>query len=225
MGSEMKVYLSGKITGDAVYRQKFEAVEKELLSYGYVVFNPAVLPDEFEYEDYMSLDLLMLSRCDAIFLLRDWKTSPGARREYEEAKRLGLKVLDEEAVKIRRTLKQICEDTSSIIKGQMDCEENRIWAREKKALTIEIQNRLKNFDLSVGEEENLLQMYESFDVEKKRLFYEEFIADSDKLIEYDLMEKMEGDDFEEKIRLSQVYKISADIMALIEAQTVELQTA
>ena len=107
----------------------------------------------------------------------------------------------------------------------MDCEENRIWAREMKALTIEIQNRLKNFDLSVGEEENLLQMYESFDVEKKRLFYEEFIADSDKLIEYDLMEKMEGDDFEEKIRLSQVYKVSADIMALIEAQNVELQTA
>ena len=107
----------------------------------------------------------------------------------------------------------------------MDCEENRIWAREMKALTIEIQNRLKNFDLSVGEEENLLQMYESFDVEKKRLFYEEFIVDSDKLIEYDLMEKMEGDDFEEKIRLSQVYKVSADIMALIEAQNVELQTA
>jgi hypothetical protein len=107
----------------------------------------------------------------------------------------------------------------------MDCEENRIWAREMKALTIEIQNRLKNFDLSVGEEENLLQMYESFDVEKKRLFYEEFIADSDKLIEYDLMEKMEGDDFEEKIKLSQVYKVSADIMALIEAQKVELQTA
>ena len=107
----------------------------------------------------------------------------------------------------------------------MDCEENRIWAREMKALTIEIQNRLKNFDLSVGEEENLIQMYESFDTEKKRLFYEEFIADSDKLIEYDLMEKMEGDDFEEKIRLSQVYKVSADIMALIEAQKVELQTA
>ena len=107
----------------------------------------------------------------------------------------------------------------------MDCEENRIWAREMKALTIEIQNRLKNFDLSVGEEENLIKMYESFDTEKKRLFYEEFIVDSDKLIEYDLMEKMEGDDFEEKIRLSQVYKVSADIMALIEAQKVELQTA
>ncbi len=221
----MKVYLSGKITGDAGYRQKFEAVQNELTSYGYVVFNPAVLPDGFEYEDYMSLDLLILSRCDAIYLLRDWKNSPGAKRELEEAKRLGLQILDEDSIKIRRTLNQICEDTSLLLNGQMDCEENRLWAKDMKALTIEIQNRLKNFDLSIDEETNLLQMYNSFDESKKQLFYEEFIADSDKLIEYDLMEKMEGDDFEEKIRLTQVYKVSADIMALIEAQQEELKSA
>ena len=221
----MKVYLSGKITGDAGYRQKFEAVQNELTSYGYVVFNPAVLPDGFEYEDYMSLDLLILSRCDAIYLLRDWKNSPGAKRELEEAKRLGLQILDEDSIKIRRTLNLICEDTSSLLNDQMDCEENRLWAKDMKALTIEIQNRLKNFDLSVDEETNLLQMYNSFDESKKQLFYEEFIADSDKLIEYDLMEKMEGDDFEEKIRLTQVYKVSADIMALIEAQHEELKSA
>ena len=221
----MKVYLSGKITGDAGYRQKFEAVQNELTSYGYVVFNPAVLPDGFEYEDYMSLDLLILSRCDAIYLLRDWKNSPGAKRELEEAKRLGLQILDEDSIKIRRTLNQICEDTSSLLNAQMDCEENRLWAKDMKALTIEIQNRLKNFDISVDEETNLLQMYNSFDESKKQLFYEEFIADSDKLIEYDLMEKMEGDDFEEKIRLTQVYKVSADIMALIEAQQEELKSA
>lgn len=221
----MKVYLSGKITGDAGYRQKFEAVQNELTSYGYVVFNPAVLPDGFEYEDYMSLDLLILSRCDAIYLLRDWKNSPGAKRELEEAKRLGLQILDEDSIKIRRTLNQICEDTSSLLNDQMDCEENRLWAKDMKALTIEIQNRLKSFDLSIDEETNLLQMYNSFDESKKQLFYEEFIADSDKLIEYDLMEKMEGDDFEEKIRLTQVYKVSADIMALIEAQQEELKSA
>ncbi len=49
----MKVYLSGMITGDSNYRQKFKAMAEELLSYGYVVFNPAVLPDGFDYEDYM----------------------------------------------------------------------------------------------------------------------------------------------------------------------------
>ena len=158
----MKVYLSGKITGDAGYRQKFEAVQNELTSYGYVVFNPAVLPDGFEYEDYMSLDLLILSRCDAIYLLRDWKNSPGAKRELEEAKRLGLQILDEDSIKIRRTLNQICEDTSSLLNEQMDCEENRLWAKDMKALTIEIQNRLKNFDLShfnTAKVENMSYMF------------------------------------------------------------------
>lgn len=221
----MKVYLSGKITGDAGYRQKFESVQNELMSYGYVVFNPAILPDGFEYEDYMALDLLILSRCDAIYLLRNWKNSPGAKRELEEAKSLGLQILDEDSIKIRRTLNQICIDTTSLVNTEMDCEENRLWAKDMKALTIEIQNRLKNFDLSIDEETNLLKMYNSFDESKKQLFYKEFIADSDKLIEYDLMEKMEGDDFEEKIRLSQVYKVSADIMALIEAQQEELKSA
>ena len=65
----MKIYLSGKITGDANYRQKFGSMEKELLSYGYVVFNPAILLDGFEYEDYMDLDLLILSRCDDVIVL------------------------------------------------------------------------------------------------------------------------------------------------------------
>lgn len=77
----MKVYLSGKITGDVDYRQKFG---RELRAYGYVVFNPAVLPDGFEYEDYMSLDLLILSRCDAIYLLRDWENSPGLSGKWKK---------------------------------------------------------------------------------------------------------------------------------------------
>ena len=37
----------------------------------------------------------------------------------EEAERLGLKILDEDDIKIRRTLNQICEDNSSLVKGQM----------------------------------------------------------------------------------------------------------
>ena len=107
----------------------------------------------------------------------------------------------------------------------MDCEENNLWAKDLKLLTNEIQSRLRLFDLSKDEETNLLEIYNSFDADKKKLFYEDFISDCDKLIEYDLMEKMEGDDFEEKIRLSQVYKASADIMALFEPQYAALQSA
>lgn len=83
-GQILKVYLSGKITGDVDYRKQFEAVQNELRAYGYVVFNPAVLPDGFEYEDYMSLDLLILSRCDAIYLLRDWENSTGLSGKWKK---------------------------------------------------------------------------------------------------------------------------------------------
>ena len=92
-GGAMKVYLSGKITGDSNYRQKFNSMENELLSYGYVVFNPVVLPDGFE---------------------------------YEEAKRLGLWILTEEDLRIRRTLVQLCRDSKrlaelvELFKGKID---------------------------------------------------------------------------------------------------------
>lgn len=89
----MKIYLSGKITGDENYKAKFNAMTEKLKALGYAVFNPAILPDGFEYEDYMKIDLCALSTCDGIFLLYDWQNSPGAIREYEAAKRLGLKVL------------------------------------------------------------------------------------------------------------------------------------
>jgi len=89
----MKIYLSGKITGDENYKNKFITVEKELTNKGYEVFNPAVMPNMFSWEEFMKLDLMVLSFCDAICLLPDWKESRGAVMEYEEAKRLGLNIL------------------------------------------------------------------------------------------------------------------------------------
>ena len=59
----------------------------------------------------------------------------------EEAERLGLKILDEDDIKIRRTLNQICEDTSSLVKGQMDCEE---ILRIAPLYVTEIQNLCYN---------------------------------------------------------------------------------
>jgi len=89
----MKIYLSGKITGDENYRQKFNCMTEKLKALGYAVFNPAILPDGFEYEDYMKIDLCALSTCDAIFLLDDWMDSPGAIREKNEADKFGLKIM------------------------------------------------------------------------------------------------------------------------------------
>lgn len=46
--------------------------------------------NEITYEDCMSADLEVLSRCDAIVLVPGWESSPGARTELQEARRLGL---------------------------------------------------------------------------------------------------------------------------------------
>lgn len=91
----MKIYLSGKITGDKDYKAKFNKMAELLTNLGYAVFNPAILPDGFDYEDYMKIDLIALSTCDAVFLMNDWVASPGAIREKAEADRLGIKILRE----------------------------------------------------------------------------------------------------------------------------------
>jgi len=214
----MKVYLSGKITGDSNHRQKFSSMEKELLSYGYVVFNPAVLPDGFEYEDYMDLDLLILSRCDAIFLMRDWRNSPGAKREYEEAKRLGLRILTEADLKIRRTLLQLCRDSKRLAEIEQDDDANKTWAEKIIQLSDNVEKKIRCFIPHLSEEENLLQVYEDFEPELKRFFIEEFISDSDKQIEYDMIERLSGAEFDEKIKLAQMYSTTAELVEMFKGK-------
>jgi hypothetical protein len=90
--ANVKAYIAGKITDDPNYRKKFNAVTEGLMRMGYAVMSPAIMPDGFEYEDYMIICFAMLSVCDIIFLLPDWTESPGASREYEQAKRTGMRI-------------------------------------------------------------------------------------------------------------------------------------
>ena len=41
----MKIYISGKITGDRRYKAKFREVEKKLAAAGHIVLNPATAPE------------------------------------------------------------------------------------------------------------------------------------------------------------------------------------
>ncbi len=96
------VYLSGKMTGidKLVYERTFKAGEDFYKACGFEVVNPCDLsaivlernPDA-TYEDFMKEDLKALSGCTHIAMLEGWETSPGARRERNEAKRLGLKIV------------------------------------------------------------------------------------------------------------------------------------
>ena len=93
------IYLSGKMTGlaESEYKENFRKAEMFYRACGYEVVNPCNLSDivlkrkpDATYEDFMAEDLRALRSCTHIALLEGWESSPGARREKEEAKRLGL---------------------------------------------------------------------------------------------------------------------------------------
>ncbi|MBP5361907.1 MAG: DUF4406 domain-containing protein [Ruminococcus sp.] len=79
------VYLAGKIDGDPNYKEKFRKAAEQLESRGYIVLNPATLPEGMSKEKYMPICLAMLNQADIILLLSDYEESPGARIELNYA--------------------------------------------------------------------------------------------------------------------------------------------
>ena len=111
-----KIYISGKMGESPLSDEtivKFQRAEKYLKSQGWNVSNPA--SDEYqeglksclekysrrygeptpkqEYETVLMTDIVTLSLCDAIYMLPDWKDSPGATAEYYYAKAVGKEII------------------------------------------------------------------------------------------------------------------------------------
>ena len=84
----MRIYISGQISNleKSDYMERFATAEKESTEQGYSVVNPAKvnaqLPEDTTYEEYMKMSFCMLDMCIAIFMLKGWKKSCGANREY-----------------------------------------------------------------------------------------------------------------------------------------------
>lgn len=83
-------YLSGPITGNPDYKRQFAWAAKHLERLGWDIINPAALErvvpvSAFTYEDYMEIDLLLLSKADYLIQLPGWEGSRGANREYSYA--------------------------------------------------------------------------------------------------------------------------------------------
>lgn len=87
------VYLAGQISGDPAYREKFAAAQIEMEKKGFIVLNPAKLPLGLSNGDYLRICAAMLEASDAVYLLRTWKDSQGAKIEHEMAKYTGKMVM------------------------------------------------------------------------------------------------------------------------------------
>lgn len=89
----MKVYISGPITGNPFYKSDFQKAEEEMTEEGHEVVNPTVAYEEgylSTYKEYIDNDLEQLATCDAIYMLRGWRKSPGARLEHQYAQITGM---------------------------------------------------------------------------------------------------------------------------------------
>ncbi|MDE2232884.1 MAG: DUF4406 domain-containing protein [Patescibacteria group bacterium] len=109
----MLVYLAGPMRGVEGYN--FPAFDKARdlgVSLGYHIISPADMdrkmgfdgttsPEEanLDPDQIMRMDIMELSRCDAIALLPGWESSSGARAELMVAMYLHLAVLDAETFK------------------------------------------------------------------------------------------------------------------------------
>lgn len=113
-----KIYISGKMGEKSLSeatRDKFAQAEERLKAEGWDPINPAtdeyqdfmqgVLAEAFEdwedsdiegewneYAEMLMHDLRIISLCDAIYMLADWKQSPGATAEHAYAKALGKEI-------------------------------------------------------------------------------------------------------------------------------------
>ncbi|HCP4053653.1 TPA: DUF4406 domain-containing protein [Escherichia coli] len=92
----LKIYIAGPMTGYPDYnRAAFNAKASELTAEGHIVLNPAVLPGGLCQSEYMDICLAMVRSADAIYLLKGWEASAGARAEHALAEKLELTVIYE----------------------------------------------------------------------------------------------------------------------------------
>ena len=95
-----RIYISGPITGTDDFYERFMKAEEMLSCEGLSIVNPVkfnyIMPSDATYEEYMGLAFYLLDMCDMIYMLKGWKESKGANREYDFAVAKGIPIMFEE---------------------------------------------------------------------------------------------------------------------------------
>ncbi|MDR1199928.1 MAG: DUF4406 domain-containing protein [Prevotellaceae bacterium] len=96
---DKRIYISGAISGldYGTAKAKFQNAETRLLTQGWIdIANPMkckIFKRHDEWSWQMGACLMMLLRCEAIYMLRDWSESKGARIEHAVATELGIEII------------------------------------------------------------------------------------------------------------------------------------
>ena len=105
------IFISGPITAPTFYQvqqniRRAEALAVKLMKKGWAVHCPHKNSEflqgalhkhpEEDFERWMAVDFEMLFRCDAIFMMKNWRKSRGAKMELAHAKELSKDIYYEE---------------------------------------------------------------------------------------------------------------------------------
>ena len=83
------IYLSGRISGDPRYREKFSHYKQGIEACGHTVLTPSSLPPGLTNAQYIHIDFAMIDAADAVFFLPDYKESKGATLEKQYCEYIG----------------------------------------------------------------------------------------------------------------------------------------
>lgn len=92
------IFLSGKITGDPDYKAHFADAEQFYKNKGYIVLNPAKLPEGMAPEDYMRICFAMIDTADEVVFLDGSSESRGSVLEYKYCEYTGKEICLYDAV-------------------------------------------------------------------------------------------------------------------------------
>lgn len=88
--------MSGPMTGRKDYNKPtFMSASYDWQEEGFIVLNPATLPEGLEQSEYMDICMAMVRAADVIYILNGYKDSDVALAELAYARKLGIEIIEQ----------------------------------------------------------------------------------------------------------------------------------